>query len=198
MDATILPGPRSQSPSAAPARRGRPPQHPIGRPCALSFGNHRRGRRRGIAHRSVDPHRAEHFHLPSSAGDADPARLCRQGAGPQALCLGRPHPLSRPCLPAGRSAAPRAALYGDSQPGDRRNRAPRRVAGRHGGHAGNAGRAPRRARRHRQDRPRGSAARDLGRQGDPRLAAGRRDPPHRRRRHEALHRQHHHRISRAD
>ena len=46
---------------------------------------------------------------------------------------------------------------------------------------------------------RGSAARHLGRQGDPGLAAGRRNPAASLgRRHEALHRQHHHRISGAD
>ncbi len=48
--------------------------------------------------------------------------------------------------------------------------------------------APRRARRNRQGRQGRGAARHLGRQGDPGLAAGGRDPPHPRRRHEALHR----------
>ncbi len=56
--------------------------------------------------------------------------------------------------------------------------------------------ASRRARRHRPDRQARSTARHVGRQGDPRLAAGRRNPPHRCRRHETLHRQNHHRISR--
>jgi hypothetical protein len=50
-------------------------------------------------------------------------RLTAKLDEPPALCAGRPHPLSRPRLPAGRSAAPRAALSGRDQPCDRRNRA---------------------------------------------------------------------------
>ena len=146
----------------------------------------------------VHAHRAQHFHLPPSAGDADQARLRRQGAGPPALRARRPHLLSQPCLLAGRSAAARAALSRGDQPRHRRDRASRRPAGRLGGDARRARGAPRRARRNRQGRQGRGAARHLGRQGDPGLAAGRRDPPHHRRRHEALHRTHHHRVAGAD
>ncbi len=115
--------------------------------------------------------------------------------GRRLYALGRAHHLSRPCLPAGRSAAPGAALSRNRQSGDRRDGASRRVAGRQRRHAVRARGAPRRARRYRQDRQGRGAARHVCRQGHHGLAAGRRDPAHPRERHEAFHRQDDHRAA---
>ena len=126
MDAKILPGPGSRSPAGGRPCQRRPPQHPVGRPGAAAFGNHRRGRRRDDANRPRKPHRPQHLHLPPSAGDADQARLCRQGAGPPALRAWRAHSQPQPRLSAGRPAAARAALIWRASTGDRRDRASRR------------------------------------------------------------------------
>ena len=158
MDATILPGPGTEAPRAATRAKRRPPQHPVGRPGAVSAGNHRRGRRRGDADRSV----ANRTGLNISTCHHLLATLIKRGfaakvPGRRLYALGSRIHLSRPRLPAGRSAAPRAALSGDHQPGDRRDRASGGAAGRRGGDARGARGAPRRARRHRQDRQAGSA-----------------------------------------
>ena len=185
-----------KGPSAANPRRRRPPQHPIGRPRAVPAGNHRRSRRRGHADRARHPHRPQHLHLPPSAGDADPARLCRQGAGTPALCAGRAHPVSRPCLPAGRSAAPRAALSGGDQRGHRRDRASRRACRatpwsrwRCARRATPCGSTPASSARWKRRTPPSVGKAILAWLPEDEIQ------PHSRRRHEALHRQDHHRIS---
>ena len=167
MDATILPGPGTKTRPQSP-RGGRPAQYSIGRPCLIPAGNDCRGRGRSHADRTRQPHQSQYFHLPSFAGDAYPARLCRQSARTPALRARPPHNLSRARVPAGRFAATRAALSGSDQPGDRRNRAPRGPARGQRRDVGRARSASRRPRRHgsnwqssKRRTPRRSAKRSL-------------------------------------
>ena len=94
-----------------------------------------------------EPHRPQHFDLPSSAGDAD-----RSAASPPRCPAGGSTRSARAssisATPACRSICRAArSLIWSRQPRDRRDRASGGAAGRRGGHASGARSTPRRARR---------------------------------------------------